>query len=128
LAILYRAKRIDNNEWVYGYLIGEDIIVGKVVEWEGKCFKTDFCHKVDPKTVGQYTGFEDMEGNKIYVGDILYRVHKYAAGIMGHVQFKDGCYVLKNNYPILYLYMLASVAKIVGDIHDNPELLEDAII
>ena len=62
----YRGKRIDNGEWVYGYLIGKDVIVGEIKLWEEEYFWTEYWYKVDPKTVGQYTGFDDIEGNRIY--------------------------------------------------------------
>ncbi len=120
----YRGKRIDNGEWVYGYLIGKDVIVGEIELWEEEYFWTEYWYKVDPKTVGQYTGFDDMEGNRVYVGDILYRVHEYASGIVGYVQFVDGCFLLRNDYPILYVYMLASVSKVVGNVHENPDMVD----
>ena len=47
----FRGKRIDNGELVYGYLIGNDVIVGNIVEWDDEYFNTEFWMKVDPETV-----------------------------------------------------------------------------
>jgi len=52
---LYRGKRVDTGEWVEGSLIGNDVIVGKIVEFEEDYFCTEFWYKVDSATVGQYT-------------------------------------------------------------------------
>lgn len=57
--ILFRGKRSDNGEWIYGYLIGNNVIVGEIVLFEDEFFSTEFWYKVDPETVGMFTGMYD---------------------------------------------------------------------
>jgi uncharacterized phage protein (TIGR01671 family) len=79
--ILFKAKRIDNGEWVEGFLIyfeasvGENtlcLIVGSA-EWTNDGKFHDFCntHRVDESTICQYTGLTDKNGNKIWENDVV---------------------------------------------------------
>ena len=111
--ILFRGKSIETGEWIYGSLIGNDVIVGKIVEFEEDYFCTEFWNKVDPETVGQFTGVTDTNGNKVFEGDIIGPTD---FGYYGVVDF-DG---------IIYAQLEFTISddiEIVGNIHDNPELL-----
>lgn len=127
--ILFRGKRTDNGEWVYGYVC--------CYGWTGKentYIVPDYASalyslKVDPKTVGQYTGLKDKNGTKIFEGDIIYAASKYDAADMVVVynpaEFR---LVLCEDYKIykpglrFKCYERFNM-QVIGNIYDNPELL-----
>lgn len=79
--ILYRGKRIDNNEYVEGDLLqipnGRKFIVnnmfGACIDKDGNFINTEapFVCEVIPETVGQFTGLYDINGEMIFEDDIL---------------------------------------------------------
>lgn len=68
--ILFRGKRTDNGEWVYGDLLHptED---DKDYYIEDFTQKKNNCHAVIPETIGQYTGVTDMNNKHIFEGDVI---------------------------------------------------------
>ena len=122
--ILFRGKREDNGEWVYGYYacIGKHhyILTGKL----NLIGAVNFEHYlVIPETVGQYIGLTDRDGKKIFEWDI--------------VKTEDCCYVVIWDSARATYYLSNPIAKtltdfyhyfgedliLIGNIHDNPELL-----
>ena len=74
---------------------------------------------VIPETVGQYTGLTDKNGKKIFEGDIV----KNEFGEIDKVAFLFGRFVPFNRYPE-YRCFFCERCEVIGNIHDNPELLE----
>lgn len=65
--IKFKAKRLDNGEWVEGDLMKESY-GARIIEHTSKA---DNWVAVDPATVCQFTGEKDMNGTEIYIGDII---------------------------------------------------------
>ena len=127
--ILFRGKRTDNGEWVYGNLVrGCDEKYAYIVEFGNR----ELCRNyviVNPDTVGQYTGLKDKNGTKIFEGDIvdvLYDVNYIgvAAERIGvfEVVFHNGCF-MKQKGGVQYHFIPSDKCTVIGNIYDNPELL-----
>lgn len=118
----FRAKRIDNNKFVYGYLCFIYIDNDK----HCKIYSPDDAMSYDcyTETLGQCTGLKDRNGTLIYKGDIL-----------GNKDFMSDVALLKyNNEKCCYILERRSVDErfnkwwadrlmVIGNIHENKELL-----
>ena len=112
---LYRGKEKPNGEWVEGFLVDAQHI-GNWVE----------CEPVDPETVGQFTGLTDKNGKKIFEGDVVKAERIYnGQAWLGIVVWLTGCFAIQGikdrNVPAIDLFV---GYEVIGNIHDNPELLE----
>jgi uncharacterized phage protein (TIGR01671 family) len=130
--ILFRGKDADTGEWVYGYYSGP---VG-VCECYEICDINDVIGSmvdVDPETVGQYTGWEDKNGEKIFEGDIC-RFKEWWKGKacwIGKVYFEYGIYVIAGGpneeceipFNVQMSRLDISEMEVIGNIYDNPELI-----
>ena len=124
--ILFRGKRIDNGEWVYGNLVrGCDEKYAYIVEFGNKELCRNYIN-VKPDTVGQYTGMDDKCGNKIFEGDILNTTNSNCA--IWYVDYKNTAFCCNQgnvNYScVLDEFVQFSVVEVIGNIHDNPEILK----
>ena len=120
--IVFRGKSKSTGEWVEGSLIGNDVIVGKIVEFEEDYFCTEFWYKVDTETVGQFTGMTDKKGKKLFEGDVYSMGEK---NILYVVIFDKSQFIGKQvgNRSLAGLEYWKSDIEIIGNVYDNPELL-----
>lgn len=127
--ILFRAKRIDNGEWVYGYYIKthdylDNREIHLIVGIDSTSFPTNEitdANEVNLETLGQYTGLTDKNGVRIFEGDIC---HFYGGEY--YSGFWELNYVCKIEICVECLYYLenAEFVEIIGNVYNNPELLE----
>ena len=132
--ILFRGKRLDNGEWVYGDY-------WHLPEKNFYCISDkEFNRKVTSETVGQYTGLTDKNGRKIFEGDILEGI-RYGNEERAEVLWIDKAaswgirYSFREKNESGYTSWLnsawfrsindARAPVVIGNIHDNPELLEE---
>lgn len=134
--ILFRGFNEKNNKWLHGYFFvnrGKHFVVEDEIQTDPLANWTDFV--VNPDTIGQYTGLKDKDGNKIFEGDILEYIGKREDNMnkvyRRKVVFRKGMFALLSKelqtYSALnYHYMKdgRSVWRVIGNIHDNPELIK----
>lgn len=130
--ILFKAKRIDNGEWVEGQYV---YITNPLTE-DGKPIKHLICNGtnifndlIDPDTLCQYTGLTDKNGKKIWENDICEMVYDGVVHIYIIVWDKEELDFKgtngKENYGINFEYLgCCEEIVVIGNIFDNPELLE----
>lgn len=129
--ILFRGNRKDNGEWVYGNYAVTDNNEKQHFIFQNKAFEFE----VVPETVGQYTGITDDNGKKIFEGDILgvtnddpdydyiTKVYLDCDTLCVDVQGQDYDYT-SIGFAIEIWDDECDQVEIIGNIYDNPELLE----
>lgn len=123
---IYRGKRKDNGEWIEGYYhYAND---GHNVELHLISDKiTGIFTEVISETVNQCTDVSDKNEKKIFEDDILRVFYSYGNNMIegiGTVKYVNGCYVIES--VTFHNYRLDEFCSIevIGNIHDNPELLD----
>lgn len=135
--ILFRGKRTKTGEWVSGLIWHHTEKASSIYSDE-----LDKHVWVHPETVGQFTGLTDKNGKKIFEGDVVkFTDSPFGYSYTGAVCFNEGSFCIKYEYwkkekfhrigqtdkwqdmgasgVVTYQY------EILGNIHDNPELLEN---
>lgn len=139
--IKFRGKRLDNGEWIYGSLLVSHFKDDKKERYFITQFSGNYTfeHKVDPNTVGQFTGLRDKNGRDIWEGDIF---KEDGSGIVRSVFRVPGGLAFEDNpvsfgydhrapvYPYSSIAEMQSVSwlsqccEVIGNIRDDPELLK----
>ena len=128
--IVFRGKRVDNGQWVEGSLIGEDVIVGKIVDFDEDYFTTEFWYKVDTETVGQFTGITDINDIKIFEGDIAKYYNPYSKQWYTHIVKWDkmfasfGFFTEDSEWCKENDWLKIECIEVIGNIYDNKDLLK----
>lgn len=127
---LFRAKRVDNGEWIQGYLFRlSEKLPPFIMLRSGKTAS----YEVDLKTVCQCTGLNDKNGNLIWENDIVYCTQYVGGNYVdyctenGYVEMLHGAFGLhrKQGYYRPFKDWLEDYEyEVFGNTFDNPELLE----
>jgi uncharacterized phage protein (TIGR01671 family) len=145
--ILFRGKRVDNGEWMEGFFIrilNPFTVSGEPIR-NCICDGTNIFPEVYPETVGQYTGLTDKNGKKIFEGDILREPpgddweKKNFVGFEVFYHDNDSCdshvgwqmnrlhfygaLCGADIYPRSFRPAWTNKMEVVGNIHDNPEMI-----
>lgn len=147
---LFKAKRLDNGEWVKGALVYDDMdrLYRIIIELDystGTCIQADKAPRVDASTICQCTGLKDKNGKLIWENDIV--CHAYTKYQKENTDYPPFCrvekrknYVIKwdntmvhlgfryhngrNIFPFKNGTVINGDDEVIGNIFDNPELLE----
>lgn len=137
--ILFKAKRVDNGEWIEGSLIDLDIDSGYcyIVPPYKKAsilpiifLITDRMKLVDPETLCQFTGLCDKNGKRIWENDVVWLVcdgkeHIYQI-VWDNSELDFKATKGEENYGTNYEYLLCcDEIEVIGNIFDNKELLQE---
>ena len=139
--IIFRGKRIGNNEWVYGDLIqlsqSTDYwyimpigVSGEMYEDEPYPFRENdvMCRcalsKVNPSTVGQYTGLTDKNGKKIFEGDIVKDIAGGVYKVVYDTEYMRFAFEQDSIKWGLEGFDTIMDFEVIGNVFDNSELLK----
>ena len=126
--IIFRGKSIGTGEWLYGHLFNYGLTAPSNVPCISVCVPTSWeeaysLYAVHPDTIGQYTGLTDKNGNKIFEGDIVEFTNLDLPNMV--IRFDNGSFMLcEDEYSTYEELRMNYVVEVIGNIHDNPELLK----
>ena len=138
--IKFRGRQLSTGKWIYGDLVHDNM--GGFYVYPMDCNGLFRDNRVAAETVGQYTCLLDKKDQEIYKGDILFvefadksggyylvgwNEETASWGIMDQYAYqsiKEGYdFAEFKNYTLLAFLKEAIICEVVGNIHDNPELM-----
>ena len=120
---LFRGKRIENGEWVYGSLV---LWYDGSISIETGVYDAPM-YAVDPATIGQYTGLTDKNGKRIFEGDLITIPGSKRQGLPAPVtwsNFDARFEICRRGFNPICLDGDEGIYEVIGNIHDNYEFLE----
>lgn len=138
--LIFRGKSVNTGKWLYGYLAEDKFFstylstCEKVIFKNLESFSTDnFSYvvddcKVSENTICQYTGLHDKNGQEIYEGDIVLQQGYNGKKIPMVVRFENGAFIVgyhKGSSTRKTPMLVSCKCEVIGNIYDNPELMED---
>lgn len=127
--ILFRGKTRDEKEWIEGFyaVFSNTPFIGAPNR-----YGTMLWQSVISKTVGQFTGLNDKNGKKVFEGDILSDENgTFSNTGMGYILFYNGMWTSFYGQDGIgrdcfdELHTVCNSREVIGNIHDNPEFLND---
>ncbi len=112
-------KKIKFRAWT-----GCDMKIVKQLDYEVSFGSMTAEGWIVPKFIMQYTGLKDKNGKEIYEGDIVNGEDGFGRSFIGAITYEAGVYYIRGidqNRPIKIYH----ICEIIGNIYENPELLED---
>lgn len=135
--ILFKAKHKDGKGWIdgcYQRLVVHGVMKHFIAPANSLVFDDikliDSLIEVDENTISQFTGLTDRNGKEIYEGDICNCSYGYTNDKIGIVYYKYGCFYVDDKHPSGNMPLKSLVKseanriEIIGNIHDDPELME----
>ena len=130
--IAFRGKSKYTGEWVEGYYVGDNTIIAyNEVIYDLGCIDTSPCHDCYPGSIGQFTGLYDKNGKEIYEGDIIRSFDSNDDAILHYIVWEEARFVAlykgRNFSSKCFLkqdWLDEFDKEVIGNIHDNPELLK----
>lgn len=132
--ILFRAKiNRTESKWVEGFYVhvpcGRFLCDEHMIQTIDEDGRIGMLYNIYESTLGQFTGLTDKNGKKIFEGDIVRCIRTMCdeKEMVGHILYDDCCFSVKENRtPNQPAMDLCDDFEVIGNIHDNPELLEEA--
>lgn len=128
--IIFRAKSLETNDWIYGFYL-EDEAERPAIQ----LYRSWNVHRIDKNTLGQFIKLYDEDETRIFEGDIVRCTSSSGDSEIYYIEFDStlGSYVFKKSLYRLELYTLWDLLQyelgegirmsILGNIYDDKELL-----